>query len=80
MIFAERWKLRPVVYAEYERRKQEMGEAITEEMGAPLSLGTGFHTMLGAGHLQTAIEVLREFKFEEMRGATMIRHEPQSPR
>jgi aldehyde dehydrogenase (NAD+) len=64
------------IQAEYERRKQEMGEAITEEMGAPLSLGCGFHTMLGSGHLQTAIEVLREFPFEEMRGSTLIRREP----
>lgn len=64
------------VQAEYERRKQEMGEAITEEMGAPLSLGCGFHTLLGSGHLQTAIEVLREFPFEELRGTTLIRREP----
>lgn len=63
------------IQAEFERRKQELGEAITEEMGAPLSLGCGFHTLLGTGHLQTAIEVLREFKFEELRGNTMIRHE-----
>src|SRR6201999_1516393 len=72
----QRLEVMLAIQAEYERRKQEMGEAITEEMGAPLSLGTGFHTMLGAGHLQTAIEVLREFKFEEQRGATLIRHEP----
>lgn len=64
------------IQAEYERRKQEMGEAITEEMGAPLSLGCGFHTLLGSGHLQTAIEVLREFPFEELRGTTLIRREP----
>ena len=64
------------IQAEYEKRKQDMGEAITEEMGAPLSLGCGFHTLLGAGHLQTAIEVLREFKFEDLRGSTLIRYEP----
>jgi aldehyde dehydrogenase (NAD+) len=64
------------IQAEYERRKQEMGEAITEEMGAPLSLGCGFHTLLGSGHLQTAIEVLSEFEFEKLRGSTMIRYEP----
>jgi aldehyde dehydrogenase (NAD+) len=64
------------IQAEYERRKQDMGEAITEEMGAPLSLGCGFHTLLGSGHLQTAIEVLREFPFEEQRGTTLIRREP----
>ena len=64
------------IQAEYARRQQEMGEAISEEMGAPMSLACGFHTGLGAGHLQTAIEVLREFKFDELRGSTLIRHEP----
>jgi aldehyde dehydrogenase (NAD+) len=72
----QRLEVLQAIQAEYERRKQEMGEAITEEMGAPLSLGCGFHTMLGSGHLATAIEVLREFPFEEMRGSTMIRREP----
>jgi aldehyde dehydrogenase (NAD+) len=73
---AQRLEVLRAIQAEYERRKQEMGEAITEEMGAPLSLGCGFHTLLGSGHLQTAIEVLSEFKFEQLRGSTMIRHEP----
>jgi len=73
---AERLELLRAIQAEYEVRKQELGEAVTEEMGAPLSLGCGFHTMLGSGHLQTAIEVLERFKFEELRGSTMIRHEP----
>lgn len=45
-------------------------------MGAPSSLGGGFHVALGAGHLQTAIEVLQNFKFEEQRGATRIIKEP----
>lgn len=72
----ERLDLLEAIQAEYLRRERELGEAITEEMGAPLSLGCGFHTLLGKGHLQTAIEVLGEFKFEEQRGATLIRKEP----
>jgi aldehyde dehydrogenase (NAD+) len=64
------------IQAEYERRKAEMADAIMEEMGAPSALAHGFHVYLGTGHLQTAIEVLREFKFEEQRGATRIVREP----
>ena len=45
-------------------------------MGAPSALAGGFHVGLGAGHLQTAIEVLREFKFEEAKGATLMVREP----
>ena len=69
---AERLDLLLSIQAQYAKRQQELGEAVTEEMGAPLSLGCGFHTGLGAGHLQTAIEVLKEFKFEEQRGSTLI--------
>ncbi|HEX7752674.1 MAG TPA: aldehyde dehydrogenase family protein [Novosphingobium sp.] len=72
----ERLDLLQTIEAEYLRRERELGEAVTEEMGAPISLGCGFHTLLGKGHLATAIEVLKEFKFEEQRGATIIRKEP----
>src|SRR5262245_12871488 len=43
------------IQSEYAKRQDELGDAITEEMGAPSSLGRGFHVGLGAGHLQTAI-------------------------
>ncbi len=72
----DRLDLMRAIQAEYTARMQEMGEAVTEEMGAPLSLGCGFHAGLGAGHLQTAIEVLEHFKFEEQRGNTTILKEP----
>ncbi|HUD31035.1 MAG TPA: aldehyde dehydrogenase family protein [Novosphingobium sp.] len=72
----ERLDLLEAIQAEYLKREAELGAAITEEMGAPASLANGFHTLLGKGHLGTAIEVLKEFKFEEQRGVTMIRKEP----
>ncbi|MET0270715.1 MAG: aldehyde dehydrogenase family protein, partial [Sphingomonas sp.] len=72
----ERLELLLAIQAEYGRRQHELGDAIIEEMGAPASLGHGFHVGLGAGHLQTAIEVLREIKFEEQRGVTRIVREP----
>jgi len=72
----ERLDLLKSIQAEYTRRQQELGEAIMEEMGAPASLACGFHVGLGAGHLQAAIEVLEEFKFEELKGSTLILKEP----
>lgn len=72
----ERLEVLQRVAAEYEKRQVELGQAITDEMGAPQGLAGGFHVALGAGHLNTAIEVLTGFEFEELRGATMIRHEP----
>jgi aldehyde dehydrogenase (NAD+) len=73
---AERVELLEAILAEYLKRERELGEAVTEEMGAPLSLGCGFHTLLGKGHFQTALEVLKSYEFEEQRGPTLIRKEP----
>ena len=72
----ERLELLEAILAEYLKRETELGEAISEEMGAPMSLACSFHTLLGKGHLSTAIEILKDFKFEEQRGVTLIRKEP----
>jgi aldehyde dehydrogenase (NAD+) len=72
----DRLDLLRAIQAEYSARQQELGEAVTEEMGAPIALGCGFHQGLGAGHLQTAIEVLEAFKFEEQKGPTLLVKEP----
>ncbi len=64
------------ILEEYNNRVDDLAKAITEEMGAPAGLAGGFHIHLGLGHLTTAIEVLREFEFEEQRGVTRIMKEP----
>jgi aldehyde dehydrogenase (NAD+) len=60
------------ILAEYQKRVGDLGAAVTEEMGAPKGLANSFHVGLGLGHLNTAIEVLKKFKFEEQRGGTLI--------
>jgi aldehyde dehydrogenase (NAD+) len=72
----ERLDLLESILAEYEKRQSDLGAAVMEEMGAPTSLANGFHVFLGLGHLKTAIEVLKEFRFEELRGSTMIVKDP----
>jgi aldehyde dehydrogenase (NAD+) len=64
------------ILEQYQKRIGDLGAAITEEMGAPAALANGFQVGLGVGHLNTAIEVLKSFRFEEPRGATMIVKEP----
>jgi aldehyde dehydrogenase (NAD+) len=64
------------ILEQYQKRAGDLGAAITEEMGAPKALAHGFQVGLGAGHLSTAIEVLKNFRFDEPRGATMIVKEP----
>jgi len=56
----------------YQKRAGDLAAALTEEMGAPASLAGGFQVGLGAGHLSTVIEVLKNYTFEEQRGATLI--------
>ena len=64
------------ILEQYQKRVGDLGVAVTEEMGAPKALANGFQVGLGAAHLNTAIEVLKTFRFEEPRGATMIVKEP----
>ncbi len=64
------------ILQEYEKRAEDLGAAITEEMGAPKGLANSFHVALGNGHLNTAIEVLKDYAFEEQRGSTMVVKEP----
>ena len=72
----EQLELLKAIKSEYEKRLPELAEAITEEMGAPASLASSFHTFLGTGHLDTAIAVLEKFAFEEKHGDTLIVKEP----
>ncbi|MFD1814652.1 aldehyde dehydrogenase family protein [Rhodococcus gannanensis] len=60
----------------YQRRIGDLGNALTEEMGAPRELANGFQVNLGIGHLTTTIDVLEKFVFEEQRGATRIVKDP----
>ena len=64
------------ILAEYQKRFGDLATAVTEEMGAPASLAQRAQVPIGMGHLATAIEVLKTFKFEEDRGPTMIVKEP----
>ena len=64
------------ILEEYNKRSADLGAAVREEMGAPAYLANGFHIGLGAGHLTTAIEVLKHYEFEEQKGATRFVKDP----
>ncbi len=72
----ERLEVLGRILAEYQKRFGDLATAVTEEMGAPASLAQRAQVPIGMGHLATAIEVLKTFKFEEDRGPTMIVKEP----
>lgn len=72
----ERLDVMQRVLAEYQKRFGDLATAVTEEMGAPASLAQRAQVPSGMGHMATAIGILKDFKFEEDRGSTMIVKEP----
>lgn len=72
----DRLDLLGAIVAEYQKRYNDMAAAITEEMGAPAGLANQAQAALGIAHLQTAMGVLQNYKFEEQRGTTLIAKEP----
>jgi aldehyde dehydrogenase (NAD+) len=72
----ERIDLLQRVVAEYQRRYADLAKAVTEEMGAPAKLSEQAQAALGLAHLQTAIDVLKTFSFQEQRGSTLLVKEP----
>ncbi len=73
---AERTELLEAIIAEYKKRRTELAQAITAEMGAPAVLADRLHAMIGHVHLKTAIGVLKDYPFEHRRAGTTIVHEP----
>lgn len=72
----ERLELLQSIAAEYQKRAGDLADAIHEEMGAPQSLAAGPQVNMGLGHLMSAIEVLKNFTFEEPHGSTLVVKEP----
>jgi aldehyde dehydrogenase (NAD+) len=73
---AERLALLERVLAAYKAHFDEIAQAISTEMGAPITLAKGSQTRIGVGHISAMIEVLKSFKFEEMRGTVRLVQEP----
>jgi len=61
----------------YERRLDDMAQAVSEEMGAPLAtIARPQQAPSGLGHFKVALGVLKGFEFERMQGTTQIVREP----
>ncbi len=72
----ERVALIERVLEEYKARAGDMAQAISLEMGAPLSLAKTAQVGSGIGHLMSAASALKEFEFEERIGTSLVVHEP----
>jgi aldehyde dehydrogenase (NAD+) len=72
----ERLQLLQRIIDEYRRRQNDIADAITEEMGAPVALALRSQAGSGLAHFEAALEVLAHFVFAETRGTTRIVKEP----
>ena len=60
----------------YKGKYDEIAETISSEMGAPIGLSKAAQAATGLGHFSTALETLKNYNFEEVKGSALIRKEP----
>lgn len=72
----ERLALLKRILAEYEKRAEDIAQAVSREMGAPIAFARDSQVGAGHGHLSATIAALENYRFTEKRGSTMIVKEP----
>ena len=60
------------IVEEYENRKEDLIEAITDELGSPLEMSEKTHYQAGLNHFTAARDALDTFEFEEQRGDHLV--------
>jgi len=71
----ERIALLTRVLEVYQRRVQDVADAMTLEMGAPRAFSLEGQAGSGTAHLEAIIEVLKTYEFERLQGTTLVVHE-----
>jgi aldehyde dehydrogenase (NAD+) len=72
----QRRELLQRIVAVYKAKSQEMAQAISSEMGAPLAFAKAAQVGAGLAHFLEILRVLEHFPFDEVRGTTLFRKEP----
>ncbi|CAA7623339.1 3-succinoylsemialdehyde-pyridine dehydrogenase [Candidatus Terasakiella magnetica] len=77
LALADRLDLLKAIISVYERRIEEMADAITEEMGAPYErLSKPAQAAAGLGHFKVARGLAKSYAFEKSLGTTLLVKEP----
>ncbi|MBB4955709.1 aldehyde dehydrogenase (NAD+) [Agrobacterium vitis] len=74
--FTERLALMERILVILKRRNDEIGDIISQEMGAPIPMARSQQAGIGISHFSATIEAMKRFEFEYMQGTTRIVHEP----
>ncbi|MDP2380667.1 MAG: aldehyde dehydrogenase family protein, partial [Pseudohongiella sp.] len=64
------------ILAGIKSRAEDLAQAISQEMGAPISFARAAQVGTGIAHFATARHILSTYEFEETRGTTQIIKEP----
>lgn len=72
----ERLALLRRILVEYEKRYEDIAQAVSQEMGAPIGFARDAQAAAGQGHLKATIEAFEAYEFTETRGTTTIVKEP----
>ncbi|NIA28120.1 MAG: aldehyde dehydrogenase family protein [Desulfobulbaceae bacterium] len=72
----QRIDLLQAILDEFAKRRDDVAEAIMDEMGAPWEFAKDAQAASGSQHIKAALKVLQTFEFEEHCGTTCIVKEP----
>ena len=73
---AERLALLKRILEVYNERYEDLSQAISFEMGAPITWAREAQVAAGQSHMESTIKAFEEFEFSERRGSTMVVKEP----
>ncbi|MEM7527243.1 MAG: aldehyde dehydrogenase family protein [Pseudomonadota bacterium] len=72
----ERLDLLRAILSEYNKRFEDLAQAMSIEMGAPIVFSRENQVFIGQAHLEATIEALESFEFEKVIDHVVVRHEP----
>jgi aldehyde dehydrogenase (NAD+) len=72
----ERIELLTKIIEAYKTRAKDIATAISDEMGAPMTLAERAQAAAGLGHLAATLQVLKDYHFEETVGSAVVVKEP----
>jgi aldehyde dehydrogenase (NAD+) len=73
---AERLALLKRILEVYNDRYEDIAQAVSDEMGAPIGFARDAQAWAGRAHMEATIAAFEKYKFSEQRGSTMVVKEP----
>src|SRR5262245_2110627 len=73
---AERLQLLRRILEAYNERYEDIAQAVSQEMGAPIKWAREAQAFAGQAHMEATIAALEAYEFSHRRGSTMVLKEP----